>query len=64
MCANILPVFLFRLVKPKDRYQPTFFFVGGIFQKRERNAAGPIAMFHEVATLVHPIETSKRTARP
>ena len=31
--------------------------------KRERNAAGPIVMFHEVATLVHPIESSKRAAR-
>ena len=31
--------------------------------KRERNAAGPVGMFREVATLVHPIESSKRAAR-
>ena len=34
-----------------------------ISQKREPNAAGPIIMFHEVTTLVHPIESSKPAAR-
>ena len=38
----------------------TFFSrVEEISQKREPNGAGPIIMFHEVATLVHPIESSK-----
>ena len=30
---------------------------------RERNAADPIVMFHEMTTLVHPIESSKRAVR-
>ena len=34
-----------------------------ISQKREPNAAGPIIMFHEVATLVHLIGSSKPEAR-
>ena len=34
-----------------------------ISRKREPNAAGPIMMFHEVATLVHLIESSKPEAR-
>ena len=41
----------------------TFFSrVEEISQKREPNGAGPIIMFHEVATLVHPIESSKPAA--
>ena len=32
-------------------------------RKREPNAAGPIIMLHEVATLVHLIESSKPEAR-
>ena len=34
-----------------------------ISRKREPNAAGPVIMFHEVATLVHLIESSKPEAR-
>ena len=34
-----------------------------ISRKREPNAAGPIIMSHEVATLVHLIEPSKPEAR-
>ena len=32
-------------------------------RKREPNAAGPIIMFHEVATLAHLVESSKPEAR-
>ena len=32
-------------------------------RKREPNAAGPIVMFHEVATLVHLIKSSKPEPR-
>ena len=34
-----------------------------ISRKREPNAAGPINMFHEVATLVHLIESSTLEVR-
>ena len=68
MCIDIQPVFLLHLVKPKDRYQPVFFFLscGGRFSKMRTKCGGSychVSWFHEVATLVHPIESSKRAAR-
>ena len=38
-------------------------YVPEISRKREPNAAGPNIMFHEVATPVHLIESSKPEAR-
>ena len=49
----------------KGRYERAFFFFSRfaeISRKRKPNAAGPI-MFHEVATLVHLIESSKPEVR-
>ena len=42
---------------------PSFSNFAEIFRKSELNAAGPIITFHEVATLVHLIESSKPEAR-
>ena len=52
--------------KPNGHFnRPSFFFslLAEVSKKHERNAADPIVMIHEVATLVHLIESSKRAAR-